>query len=100
MCIRDRVYEDGGFFVDHADDSILVGGEWVRNQPERELVSLLYLNGGFNGGELFFPQHDLMVTPAPGRIVLFPGTPQYVHRVERVVGGPRVAISQWHQIIQ
>ena len=45
------------------------------------LSNLLYLNNDFNGGELYFPEHDLMIKPEPGMLVSFPGNIWHRHGI-------------------
>lgn len=37
------------------------------------ISNLLYLNNNYNGGELYFPQHNLKIKPEKGMLVSFPG---------------------------
>ena len=66
---------------------------------------VLYLNSqgvSFVGGELCFVDTDAdrVVEPAAGRVVMFTGGPENVHRVEPVqAGGTRYAIAMWFQIV-
>ena len=37
------------------------------------ISNLLYLNDDYDGGELYFPEHDFKIKPEPGMLVSFPG---------------------------
>jgi hypothetical protein len=37
------------------------------------LSNLIYLNDNYDGGELYFPHHDLKIKPEPGMLISFPG---------------------------
>jgi hypothetical protein len=37
------------------------------------ISNLLYLNDNYSGGEIYFPEHDLLIKPEPGMLVSFPG---------------------------
>jgi len=37
------------------------------------ISNLLYLNDDYDGGELYFPYHDIKIKPEPGMLVSFPG---------------------------
>lgn len=37
------------------------------------LSNLIYLNDNYDGGELYFPYHDLKIKPEPGMLISFPG---------------------------
>ena len=48
---------------------------------------VFYLNNDFNGGELYYPDYDLTITPEPGMLVLHPG--DILHGVNQVTSGVR-----------
>lgn len=48
---------------------------------------IIYLNDDYEGGELYFTQHDLKIKPKAGTLVSFPGTDQYLHGVANVLPG-------------
>jgi hypothetical protein len=37
------------------------------------ISNLIYLNDNYDGGELYFPSHNLMIKPEPGMLISFPG---------------------------
>lgn len=37
------------------------------------ISNLLYLNNNYDGGELYFPEHEIKIKPEPGMLVSFPG---------------------------
>jgi hypothetical protein len=43
--------------------------------------TLIYLNDNYEGGEIYFPGHDLEIKPKAGMFITFPGNPNYVHGV-------------------
>ena len=49
-----------------------------------DLNSLFYYNEDFEGGELYYPQHDLTIKPKPGLAVAHPGYVNYLHVVTLV----------------
>lgn len=54
-----------------------------------QYAAVLYLNDDYAEGELFFPRLNLHhVRPAPGDLVLFPGTSEFEHGVTHVAAGP------------
>ncbi len=54
-----------------------------------QYAAVLYYNDDYVDGEVFFPQHnDLKLRPAPGDLLIFPGTKDYVHGVHPVGEGP------------
>lgn len=59
---------------------------------EEDVSTLLYLNEGFIGGDLYFPDQDIRITPKKGMFVFFNGTEEYQHTVEMVTEGRREAL--------
>lgn len=59
---------------------------------EEDISALLYLNEGFIGGDLYFPDQDIRITPKKGMFVFFNGTEDYHHTVEKVIEGHREAL--------
>ena len=54
-----------------------------------DINSLFYWNDDFEGGELYYPQHDIVVKPEPGLAVIHPGDINYLHGVKMVTSGER-----------
>ena len=63
--------------------------------PHRAFSSILYLNDGYEGGETYFPGHNLRIKPEAGALVLFGAGPEYVHGVTRVTKGLRYTYAGW-----
>ena len=61
----------------------------------RRLSCVLYLNDEYQGGELWFPVHDLKIKPAAGDVILFPSTFEYPHASLPVTSGTKFAITTW-----
>lgn len=57
--------------------------------PTYDINSLFYWNDDFEGGELYYPQHDIVVKPEPGLAVIHPGDINYLHGVKMVTSGER-----------
>lgn len=53
-----------------------------------EYAAILYINEGYTAGELFFTHLNFECTPAPGTLMIFPGTEKYHHGVRPVGAGP------------
>jgi hypothetical protein len=58
---------------------------------------LVYLNDDFSGGEIYFPDRDVIISPKPGMLILFPGTKNYEHGVKKVESGIRYTLSIWRK---
>jgi hypothetical protein len=56
--------------------------------PELQKAVIIYINDNYNGGELFFPEHDFEIKPPSRSMIIFPGTEDYMHGVKEVLAGP------------
>lgn len=61
----------------------------------RYLVLLWYLNDVPAGGETVFPDLELAITPAAGRLLVFPPYWMYQHAGEPPVGGDKYILSTY-----
>ncbi|MFZ9743729.1 MAG: 2OG-Fe(II) oxygenase [Chitinophagaceae bacterium] len=61
----------------------------------RDISSVLYLNSGFTGGLLRFPNLGISVSPKRGMLALFPSSEKYSHDVTAVDSGVRFFITQF-----
>jgi predicted 2-oxoglutarate/Fe(II)-dependent dioxygenase YbiX len=66
--------------------------------PTYDLNSLLYYNDDFEGGELYYPQHDLVIKPEPGLAIAHPGDINYLHGVKMVTKGERYTTPSFYTI--
>jgi len=82
--------------VPHADAEYNTSEEGEYVFPHRYCGSLIYLNDDFDGGEIYFPQHNLELKPVPGMMLTFPGTREYLHGVRPVTSGIRYVISSFY----
>ena len=79
-------YGEGQFFNNHMDD--------CRTYLRRISYSL-YLNGGYEGGEINFPRFGISYHPEPHDMVVFPSNYVYNHSVSAVRKGTRYCIVSW-----
>lgn len=63
--------------------------------PWRDYASIIYLNDDYEGGVIYFPQHDLELKPKPGTMVTFPGTTEYMHGVTELTSGERYTVASF-----
>jgi len=68
--------------------------------PTYDINSLLYYNDDFEGGQLYYPQHDMEVTPKPGLAVAHPGDVNYLHGVKMVTSGERFTTPSFYTITE
>jgi predicted 2-oxoglutarate/Fe(II)-dependent dioxygenase YbiX len=63
-----------------------------------DLNSLFYYNDDFEGGELFYPQHDIVVKPKPGLAIAHPGDVNYLHGVTMITSGNRYTTPSFYSV--
>jgi len=51
--------------------------------------SIMYINDNYLGGEIYFPQHGIEITPKAGMLIFFPSGSYYLHGVRKVLEGVR-----------
>ena len=64
-----------------------------------DLNSLFYYNDDFEGGDLYYPQHDIVVRPKPGLAVDHPGDINYLHGVTLVTKGYRYTTPSFYTVL-
>ena len=77
--------------VDEFDDHVDVGNH---SSARRFLVFFLYLNDN-EGGHTDFPQFDISVQPAVGRILMFPPMWTHLHAGTKPVNKPKYIIGSY-----
>jgi len=89
----------GDSLLAHADNERREHGRWVPNHtPQRDYTGLVYLNDNFTGGELVFPDRDVVIVPKPGLLVGFPSNHEFVHAVPKVLSGKRYSLPVWFTV--
>lgn len=66
-----------------------VGFKTGAGHPSRDISSVLYYNDDFDGGEIYFPNQDLLIKPEPGLFVCFPANDDFPHGVKEITNGYR-----------
>jgi hypothetical protein len=82
----------------HADKQ-LQNGE-PNDFPWYDLAGLFYLNDDYDGGELYFLNHDVEFKPKPGAAYFFPGDINYSHGVREITKGIRYVIPFFWTILE
>ena len=102
--ISGRTWGVGDFQSPHSDseynnsnlviDEGLPEGEWANHIPRflSDYSSLFYLNDDYDGGELFFPEFNLTITPKLGDLITFPTNSMFIHAVKEIKCGTRYNI--------
>lgn len=67
---------------------------------KKHYSTIIYLNEEFEGGELFFPQHNnLTLKPKIGTMICFKGDSKHLHGVKKITSGIRYTISIfWEEV--
>lgn len=78
----------------HSDSTKLDGSPWRDDgiPEELEYSALLYLNTygiDYEGGELYFPNQDMLIKPKKSQLVFFKGDVEHIHEVRKVTSGVR-----------
>lgn len=83
-------YPVGSYAAPHSDSSELDGtpNAWQMNK----YACILYLNANYEGGAIYFPQHDLDIHPGPASLLVFEGSHEYLHGVREITAGDRFTI--------
>jgi len=87
-------WDVGGFASPHSDNSDFDGKP---NAFEiNKYVGILYLNDNYEGGELYFPEHEIEFKPAAYSYICFPGGVENIHGVKEITEGTRYTmVSFW-----
>ena len=89
-------YGPGGRYNAHSDSEYWdeASHTWKRSL-ERDYSILVYLNEGFEGGALFFPNFEYRIRPKRGMMIAFPSDHRYIHAAEPLISGTRFAVVSW-----
>lgn len=87
-------WDVGGFANPHSDNSDNKGEP---NAFEiNKYVAILYLNSNYDGGELYFPDHNIEFKPTAYSLIIFPGGVENLHGVKTITSGTRYTmVSFW-----
>jgi predicted 2-oxoglutarate/Fe(II)-dependent dioxygenase YbiX len=92
-------YGIGGHYSAHVDAETLytdeIGLELWEKTLNRDLSIVYFLNDDFSGGELVFPNFDLVIKPEAGTLVCFPSDHHFIHGVNPVTAGDRYTLVTW-----
>jgi hypothetical protein len=95
-------YGAGGHYIPHVDAETLYkddsGIEIWEKTLDRDISIVYFLNDDFVGGELVFPELELVIKPQAGTLVCFPSDHNYIHGVNPVTSGHRYSIVTWMRV--
>lgn len=69
--------------------------EHFDSSKPNDIATLIYLNSDYSGGEIYFPEYDIVYKPSPGDLLCFPDNPEYIHGVKPVTDGTRYTTPRW-----
>lgn len=67
--------------------------------PDYDIGSVIYLNNDYEGGQIYFPQHNIELRPVAGNAVAFPGDEFYMHGVREVTSGSRYTLPIFWKVL-
>lgn len=79
----------GGYDRFHYDTNIVINESKMYVRP---FVALIYLNDGFSGGQLIFPSQRRVIEPKMGKLVFFPCSYMYPHKVAGISEDDRYVV--------
>jgi predicted 2-oxoglutarate/Fe(II)-dependent dioxygenase YbiX len=93
--IHAQKWEVGSSANPHSDNSDFDGNP-TDGFDNLKYVGILYLNNDYEGGELYFPEHDISIRPNSGSMYIFSGGVENIHGVTEITNGTRYSIvSFW-----
>lgn len=69
--------------------------DWNEKNSQLEYSFVFYLNDDYEGGEIYWPNHDIVLKPKAGSVVIFPSKEPYQHAVKKVITGNKIFIPHF-----
>lgn len=79
-------YDPGDYFDEHKDED---------PHYDRTVSMVAYMNEGYVGGQIEFPDFGLCLSPEAGDVLVFPSSFAYRHSVRAITSGTRYAVVNW-----
>ena len=76
----------------HADDMTNTN---IHGFEHRVFGSIIYLNDDYEGGQTYYPNYKINITPQAGKLAVHPGDPDHLHGVTKIEGGMRYTIASF-----
>jgi hypothetical protein len=76
----------------HADDMTNTD---IHGFEHRVFGSIIYLNDDYEGGQTYYPNYKISITPQAGKLAVHPGDPEHLHGVTKIEGGMRYTIASF-----
>jgi hypothetical protein len=82
----------------HCDDMTPFLEDDVNAHKHREFGAIIYLNDNYSGGHTYYPNHNIDITPAVGKLAIHPGDPEHLHGVSKIEDSVRYTLASfWTQ---
>jgi Rps23 Pro-64 3,4-dihydroxylase Tpa1-like proline 4-hydroxylase len=89
MPISISKYFTGASMGPHTDSS--------PNPTTEHISAVLYLNDDYSGGEIAFPDQNIVIKPTAGSLVIFPSIPPFFHESREITSGTKyMSPAFWH----
>jgi hypothetical protein len=75
----------------HADDMTHVDG--YEGYNHKRFATVLYLNNNYLGGNTYYPDYDISIEPAIGRLAIHPASTDHMHGVTKIKKSIRYTIA-------
>lgn len=73
----------------------------AQSDPDLNISCIIYLNEDYEGGELKFNNHNILIKPTAGSIFVFPSGQPFLHQSLPVTSGEKYLITGfWHSSIK
>jgi predicted 2-oxoglutarate/Fe(II)-dependent dioxygenase YbiX len=69
--------------------------DWNEKNDQLEYSFVFYLNDNYEGGDIYWPNHNISVKPEAGSVVIFPSKEPYQHAVKKVTEGNKIFIPHF-----
>lgn len=69
--------------------------DWNERNNQLEYSFVFYLNDDYEGGDIYWPNHNISVKPEAGSVVIFPSKEPYQHAVKQVTKGNKIFIPHF-----
>jgi predicted 2-oxoglutarate/Fe(II)-dependent dioxygenase YbiX len=87
--VTDPIYISKEFDIKKYNTGQMMGPHADQNDGDTNLnySIVAYLNDNYEGGEISFPNHNAMIKPEAGSIIVFPSADPYLHESKEITSG-------------
>ncbi len=95
--LNERSNLSKNFVINKYDTGMEMGShvDWNEHNPDLKYSYVVYLNDDYEGGEINFPNQNIIVKPEAGSIILFPSTEPYQHRSLLITKGNKYFVPHF-----